>query len=74
MLSPEQQDELRSWKQTVTITDKIGQKNGNDLGDLDFDLVTLRSTGYVDLVHTYLRYEYGDHQRSLRLSQAYFQV
>ena len=30
------------------------QKNGNDLGDLDFDLVTLRSSGYVDLVYTYL--------------------
>ena len=45
-------------------------KNGNDLHDLDFDLVTLRSTGYVDLVYIYLQYEYGDHQRSLRLSQA----
>ena len=30
------------------------QKNGNDLRDLDFDLVTLRSSGYADLVHTYL--------------------
>ena len=30
------------------------QKNGNDLRDLDFDLVTLSSLGYVDLVHTYL--------------------
>ena len=30
------------------------QKNGNDLGDLDFDLVTLGSIGSVDLVHTYL--------------------
>ena len=30
------------------------QINGNDLGDLDFDLVTLRSSGYVDLVYTYL--------------------
>ena len=29
-------------------------KNGNDLGDLDFDLVTLRSIGDHDLVHTYL--------------------
>ena len=29
-------------------------KNGNDLGDLDFDLVTLRSIGYHVLVHTYL--------------------
>ena len=29
-------------------------KNGNDLRDLDFDLVTLRSSGYVDLVYTYL--------------------
>ena len=30
------------------------QKNGNDLGDLDFDLVTSRSSGHVDLVYTYL--------------------
>ena len=30
------------------------QKNGNDLGDLVFDLVTLRSSGYVDPVYTYL--------------------
>ena len=30
------------------------QKNGNNLHDLDFDLVTLRSSGYVDLVYTYL--------------------
>ena len=29
-------------------------KNANDLRDLDFDLVTLRSTGYVDLTNTYL--------------------
>ena len=29
-------------------------KNGNDLCDLDFDLVTLRSSGYVDLLYTYL--------------------
>ena len=29
-------------------------KNGNDLGDLDFDLVTLRSIGDHNLVHTYL--------------------
>ena len=29
-------------------------KNGNDLGDLNFDLGTLRSIGYVDLVHTYI--------------------
>ena len=29
-------------------------KNGNDLGDLDFDLVTLRSIRNHDLVHTYL--------------------
>ena len=33
---------------------KKSPKNGNDLGDLDFDLVTLRSSGYVDLVYTYL--------------------
>ena len=30
------------------------QKNANDLHDLDFDLVTLRSPGYVDLDYTYL--------------------
>ena len=29
-------------------------KNSNDLSDLDFDLETSRSLGYVDLVHTYL--------------------
>ena len=46
---------------------KIG-KNGNDLGDLDFDLVTLRSWGHVDLVYTYLPYEYGDDRGPLRLS------
>ena len=33
---------------------KNGKKNGNDLGDLDFDLVTLRSIGDHDLVHAYL--------------------
>ena len=31
------------------------QKNGNDLGDLDFDLVTLGSIGDVNLAHTYLQ-------------------
>ena len=49
-------------------------KNGNDLGDLDFDLVTLRSWGYVDLVHTYLPYKYDHDQRSLRQSNVYFKV
>ena len=44
----------------------VGTKNGNDLHDLDFDLVTLRSSGYVDLVYTYLWYEYDDYQRTLR--------
>ena len=39
-------------------------KNGNDLCDLDFNLVTLRSWGFVDLVHTYLPFEYGVDQRS----------
>ena len=39
-----------------------------DLGDLDFDLVTLRSWGHVDLVYTYLPYEYGDDRGSLRQS------
>ena len=43
-------------------------KNVNDLGDLDFDLVTLRSWGHVDLVYTYLPYEYGDDRGSLRQS------
>ena len=33
---------------------KKSPKNGNDLGDLDFDLVTLGPIGDVDLVHTYL--------------------
>ena len=28
------------------------KKNGNDLGDLDFDLVNLRLKGHVDLVYT----------------------
>ena len=49
-------------------------KNGNDLCDLDFDLVTLRSWGYVDLVHTYLAFEYGDDRRSLRSPNAHFKV
>ena len=48
------------------------QGYGNDLGDLDFDLVTLRSWGYVDLVHTYLPYKYDHDQRSLRQSNVYF--
>ena len=30
------------------------RKNGNDLRDLDIDLVTLRSLEYVDLDYTYL--------------------
>ena len=49
-------------------------KNGNDLGDLDFDLGTSRSLGYVDLVYNYLPCKYGDDRRSLRLSNAYFKV
>ena len=49
-------------------------KNGNDLDDLVFDLVTLRSWGYVDLVHTYLAFEYDDDQRSLRSPNAHFKV
>ena len=49
-------------------------KNGNDLCDLDFDLVTLRSWRYVDLVHTYLAFEYGDDRGSLRQSNDYFNV
>ena len=35
------------------LTRKYG-KNANNLHDLDFDLVTLRSPGYVDLDYTYL--------------------
>ena len=50
------------------------RKIGNDLFDLDFDLVTLRSWGFVDLVHTYLPFEYGDDRRSLRQSNDYFNV
>ena len=47
-------------------------KNGNDLGDLDFDPMTLILVGYVDLVHTYLPCKYGHDQRSLRPPNAYF--
>ena len=47
---------------------KNDEKNGNDLRDLNFDLVTLRSSGYVDLVRTYLSYEYDEDQMLLRLS------
>ena len=47
-------------------------KNGNDLGDLDFDPMTLISVGYVDLAHTYLPCKYGHDQRSLRSPNAYF--
>ena len=49
-------------------------KNANDLHDLDFDLVTLRSPGYVNLDYTYLRCDFGEDQRSLRLSKANFKV
>ncbi len=63
-------------------------KNGNELGDLVFDLVTLRSCRCVDLVHTYLPFEYGeyyscpkalnveygDDQRSLRSANGHFKV
>ena len=49
-------------------------KNRNDLGDLDFDLGTLRSLGYVNLVHTYPPYKYEHDQRSLRQSNANFKV
>ncbi len=44
------------------------QKTGNDLADLDFDLVTLRLSGYVDVVYTYLWYEFDEDWGSLRLS------
>ncbi len=36
--------------------------------------LTLRSWGYVDLVHTYLPYKYGHDRRSLRQSNVYFKV
>ena len=36
--------------------------------------MTSRSLGYVDLVHTYLPFQYGDDQRSLRSSNAHFKV
>ena len=49
-------------------------KNANDLHDLDFDLVTLRSLGYVDLAYTYLRCNFGEDQMSLRQSKADFKV
>ena len=45
--------------------------NGNDLCDLDSDLGVI---GAIDLVHTYLAFEYGDDQRSLRQSNDYFNV
>ena len=49
-------------------------KNGNDLGNLDLDPMTLILVGYVDLVHTYLPYKYGHDRRSLRQSNVYFKV
>ena len=39
------------------------QKSLNDLGDLDFDLVSSRSHGHVDLVYNYLPYIYDHDQR-----------
>ena len=63
--------------QNCRTSSKNGEKsakNGNDLGDLDFDLGTLRSLGYVDLVHTYPPYKYEHDQRSLRQSNANFKV
>ena len=50
------------------------QKCKNDLDDLDFDLVSSRSHGHVDLVYTYLPYKYDHDQRSLRQSNVYFSV
>ena len=50
---------------------KISKKR-NDLCDLDFD--TPRSLEYADLLYTYLPFQYGDDQRSLRLPNAYFMV
>ena len=49
-------------------------KSGSSLRDLDLDLVTLRSSGYADLVYTYLEYEHDEDQGSLRLSTANFIV
>ena len=49
-------------------------KNGNELCDLELDLVTSRSWVYVDLVHTHLPCEYGDDRRSLRQSDVYFEA
>ncbi len=45
--------------------------NGNDLYDLDSDLGVI---GVIDLVHTYIAYEYGDVRQSLRSSNGYFNV
>ena len=44
--------------------------NGNDLCDLDSDLGVIG----VDLVHTYIAYDYGDDRQSLRSSNDYFNV
>ena len=41
-------------KVATFVSSAKSAKNGNGLGDLDFDLVTSRSSGYVDLVYTYL--------------------
>ena len=55
------------------ILSEKSAKNGNELCDLELDLVTLRSWGYVDHVHTYLPCECGDDRRSLRQSDVYFE-
>ena len=63
------------WLRTyIWVFSTLRQKNSNDLRDLEFDLVTLRSLGYVDLVYAYLWYEYDQDLRSLRVSKAIFQV
>ena len=49
-------------------------KNGNDLGDLDFDYVTLGSMRHVSLVHTYIWPKYDENRASLRLSNSNFKV
>ena len=56
------------------LVDEKIWKNADDLHDLDFDLVTLRSPGYVNLDYTCLWCDFGEDRRSLRLSKANFKV
>ena len=41
-------------KVAMFVSSAKSAKNGNGLGDLDFDLVTSRTSSHVDLVYTYL--------------------